>query len=319
VWKNFIVPLIGLLGALLSIARFKATMSEIWAVGIFIGVVLLIFGYKLTCFFFNKVIPWVRRRRQILRIARWIARLGLTESGIERMSNWIKVHAPERPASKDEVDRIVCETRLLQGQKEVDRLAVLNHLRQEIFNEKLIWFRWHEAADSAYDFDFDSFRFLNLNSPSSGLELLKHQIKNDILTRFGTGKFQTVVFILRSETNYQIGAFFEELKTVLQFEDFIGFSPNEKQREKYSVWEADLLKVCSGKSVLLVEPLLTDRGLDEAYENITRWRGNINGVVVMFEVKGFHPTSLAHYTELKSKSGQPELCGQIVLDLHKSQ
>jgi hypothetical protein len=104
----------------------------------------------------------------------------------------------------------------------------------------------------------------------------------------------------------------------MPFEKFKGFPLDPARREKDSTFEDEFIEACSGKSILLVEPLLVDRGLDEAFEEIMRRRGIINGVVTMFEVKGVSPKSLINHAELAKRCCQVELRGQIVLDLHES-
>jgi hypothetical protein len=242
--------------------------------------------------------------------------MNVNEGNLDRLEDWIKRHAKERPAELHEINRVVCGAPIFQTLEERLRPAAMNRLLDEIFKAKLIWFRWHEMGLRAFDFDFDSFRFLNPDSPEAGLGTIKHDIKEDILSRFRGEQFHIIVYILRGKSNHRMGKFFEELKAILPCADFIGFPLNPVRRDRDSVLSDELLNACGGgKSILLVEPLLTDGGLDEAYKTLTEWGGIVNGVVVMFEVKGIDPKKLVNYAKLQQKSGQNELRGQIVLDL----
>jgi hypothetical protein len=310
------VTLVALLGGFLSIARYKDLPGENRAILLWSVVVIIVLGFW-AIFFLRKLLwPWLKQRRRILSIARSIARMNVNEVNLDRLEDWIKRHAKERPAELHEINRVVCEAPIFQTLEERLRPAAMNRLLDEIFKAKLIWFRWHEMGLRAFDFDFDSFRFLNPDSPEAGLGTIKHDIKEDILSRFRGEQFQIIVYILRGKSNHRMGKFFEELKEILPCADFIGFPLNPVRRDRDSVLSDELLNACGGgKSILLVEPLLTDGGLDEAYKTLTEWGGIVNGVVVMFEVKGIDPKKLVNYAKLQQKSGQNELRGQIVLDL----
>jgi hypothetical protein len=313
---SIVVTLISLLGGFLSISRYKDSPGENRAI-LFWGVVVVVVLVFWAVFLLRKLLgPWLKQYRRIRSIARSLAGMNVNEVNLDRLEDWIKRHAKERPADLHEINRVVCEAPILQAIEERLRSATMNRLRDEICNAKLIWFRWHEMGLRAFDFDFDSFRFLNPDSQETGLGTIKHDIKEDILSRFRGEQFHIIVYILRGKSNHRMGKFFEELKVILPCADFIGFPLNPVRRDRDSVLADELLNACAGgKSILLVEPLLTDNGLDEAYKTLTEWGGIVNGVVVMFEVKGIDPKKLVNYAILQQKSGQNELRGQIVLDL----
>jgi hypothetical protein len=247
-------------------------------------------------------------------MARSISRLLPTETGLKRLEAWIKRHAPERPAEMHEVNLIVSEAPMLQGLDAKLRTETLDRFREEILKAQLIWFRWHEIDRQPFDFDFDSFRFLNPDSSNAGLARTTHHFKDDILRRFSGKQFHTIVYILRGNNNPRMGRFFEELKEIMRCGEFIGF-PLDPARRRGASFVDELVSVCANKSILLVDPLLTDGGIDEAYATITKWGGIVNGVVIMFQVQGIELKKLASYEKLQQKCGQPELRGQVILDL----
>lgn len=309
-----VLALLSLLGTFLKLADYQGTTREKTAIWIWIVLVLIVACYCFYYYLSKPLSAWLVRIFRIICIAKRIERAIPNRESLDRLENWIKRHVIVRGATESEVDNIVREAPDLKVENTVEKVQLLKDIRREIYHAKLLWFRWHEAASQPFQFYFDFFRFLNPDSSMEGVGLLKHQIIHDIIGRFKV-HFDTIVYLDRGNANYSIATFFDkDLREVLHFTDFIGYPVSIARRPRFS-YESDLLKACHGKSILLIDPILVDRGLDEALEKIQECQGTVNGVAVIFEVTGVNPKQLSHYTELQQKSGQPELRGQIILNL----
>jgi hypothetical protein len=223
----------------------------------------------------------------------------------------------EAPADFSEVKQVLCGAPVLGSQVKTAGQTALDTLQLEFFEAQLVWFRWHEVAGHAFDFQFED--FVLLSPPEGRLVRTKSILMDDILKQFAQQQFQTIVYVLRDMSNPRIGRFFDELKATLRCEQVIGVPLDPARTANDISFEAEQMRACCGKSVLLIEPLMIDTGLDIVFDKMKEWKGTVNGVVVMCEVKGISPSSLRNHADLLAKSGQTTtLRGQLLLDLRES-
>lgn len=222
---------------------------------------------------------------------------------------------PERLAMPTETRQALAAAPMLALLDETALKIELDQIAREIDQEQLLWRRWHQEGSRYFQLEFDSFKFVAA-PPSSGLARIKQQMREDVLRRFRNKSFDSLIFIQRGNDNYRMGPFFEELLALLHCSTLIGFLTSAEKR-KDGIWMTDFALSCGGKSVLLVDPIMGDSSLDDAYDVITEYQGRVDAVLILFEVKGIPPSNLRHYISLKDKSGSEQLQGQVVLDLQE--
>ena len=265
----------------------------------------------------KRVADWVGQRRSVSIIVRWSKRWRLNEGDVEIALQKIERYIALRPATREELGRVVSSAPVLAALDEQKRAETLERFRDEIFAASVVWLKQHEESGVPFGFDVDSFHFLNPVIEDRSVGPIRLLIQGDIFNRFPSKQFDTLIYVLRGRGNHRLGQFFDNLRATLGFQEVIGLPLAQIERMNDRVLE-DLLGACKGKSVLLIEPFLIDRGLDFAYDKIIEWGGCVNGVVVLFEVDGILPgTLLSHCEELASKTGRGELRGQILLNLRE--
>ena len=328
---------IGLLSALLGIARTKFSRGEkvaifiwslialafltsllasatvtVWALGIAAICVIIFLIHP------SRILSICRREYRVQVIARRLVRSCPQEDDLERMLDWINRHASTRAATENEIAAIVSDVPALKASGGVSARE-METFRREIFHHELIWSRWHEVNNRPFTFDFDVFRFMNPDSPEFHSGRLIHQMVNDVYNRFSDQRFDTIMYLHRGKYNHRLSELFKKMQIGLPCAEYIGFPVDSNGPKSGSVLTDELLKACRRKSVLLVEPIMIDLALDEAFEKVIECQGVVNGVVIMFEVMGIQPDKLRRHAELLPRSKQQELRGQVVLDLLEHQ
>jgi hypothetical protein len=298
--------------AWVGISTFYAwSKNSIWSWLILVGITglsyLIIKGWNL----------WMNRK-WLLRVIRLLIRMKLAKDDQHLIIEHIQKFPKTREIGMDEVTLVVKDMPLLAEVEEAKRGETRELICKEIGEAKVLWHRRCRLGGRVYLLDFDHLLFINPQVASS-LRLVKHWMQHDLVRRFGNQHFDTLVYISRDRSNQR--QFFEDLRATLGFTHIAPFQHDPSLRSDDIVAKDYFAaKSSPGKSVLLIETLLVDNALDDAFADVPLAGGQVNGVAILFGVKGFDVSRLKIANNLNAKQlgGDKPLQPQIWLDLEET-